>query len=103
MIQQASGRRDQNVHTAAQCFHLRLHADAAKDGCGTQAQMATVLADAFLHLCGQLACWCEYQAAHAARTRTLTRVGGQALQHGQGEGGGLAGPGLCARQHVAAV
>jgi hypothetical protein len=52
-------------------------------------------------LAGQLARRAEHQHAAAAARRTAG-AGGQAVQDGQGEGGGLAGAGLGDAQDVAA-
>jgi hypothetical protein len=63
------------------------------------ARAAAVGAEALVDLGGQLACGSHDECAAAPRDRASGR-GGQALENGQGEGGGLAGSGLRAAEKV---
>ncbi len=103
-VEQAAGRRHHHVDAAAQRLHLGALADAAEDHRVRDAQVAAVGAEAVADLRGELARGGQHQAAHRARLALLRGgLGGrQALQDGQGEGGGLAGAGLGAAEEVAA-
>ena len=98
VVEQPSGRRHDDVRVLAQRLRLRLHADAAVDGRGGDARVAPVGTSALQHLLGQLARRHEHQRAQRA---LLAR--GQALENGQHERRGLAGPGLRRADQIAAL
>ena len=101
VIEQAPGRRDDNIHAAAQLLDLRLEAHAAVDHGAAKPHVPAVGAHAFLHLRRELARGHEDQRAHRmARGRVAgVRFRSEELQHRQSEAGGLAGAGLrCAEE-----
>ncbi len=69
VIDQAAGRRDQNVDAAPQRIDLRLHADAAEDRRRAHAEMAAVRAHALVHLCGELARRRQHERTRRLRLR----------------------------------
>ena len=95
-VEQASGRRHQDVAAGTQAVDLRLLADAAEDDAGAQLLVRAVDADALEDLRRELAGRGEHEHA-----RPAAAGGVQQLQQGQDEGGGLAGPGLRASEQVA--
>ena len=101
-VQQTARCGDQNVHPFFELADLRVHAHAAKDDGGGEFQVFAVGADGFFNLCGQFARRCQHQYADAdaAKAAFGALAHAQALQHGQGEGGGFAGAGLRATQQV---
>jgi hypothetical protein len=98
VVDQPARSGDHHVHAAAQRVDLRAHADAAEDGGGAHAHVLGVAADVVVDLRGQFAGGREYQHARTARLRLA--LAEQAVQHGQGEGGGLAGAGLGGGEQV---
>ena len=101
MVEQPAGRGDDDLRAGvAQRALLRAEADAAVDGDGSDRPMPAVDAHALLDLQRELARRLQDEGPHHA---TAIGPGGiQALQHGQHEGGRLAGAGLGAGHQVAA-
>jgi len=104
VIEQAPGRRDDDVDAAAQLLHLRLEAHAAVDHGGAQLHVLAVGAHALLHLRRELARGHEDEAAHRMARGRMADVGfsREELQHRQREAGGLAGAGLSGAEEIAA-
>ncbi len=103
MVEQAAGRRHQDLHAAPQLGDLRVHVHAAVDHGAAKRHMFSVVAEAFRHLDRELARRREHERPHrvARGRRRGAGVGRQPLQDRQREGGGLAGAGLRARHEVA--
>ena len=101
-VQQAAGGGHQQVHAFFELGDLRVHAHTAKDDGAGEFQILAVGADRFLDLCGQFAGGGQHQGADAYAAEFVfgCRRAGQAVQHGQGEGGRFAGTGLGAAQQV---
>ena len=98
VVEQAAGRGDQDVDAAHQLGVLIVEGDAADDQGDVELLLGTVFDEALFHLGGEFAGRLEDQGAGHARPRaTLFQHG----EHGQDEGGGLAGPGLGNAEHVA--
>ena len=100
-VEQAAGRGHQDVDAAADAVDLRVLAHAAEDHGGAELQVLAVGLHGFFHLGGEFARGGEHQGADGAGL--LRRAAAEQLQHGQGEGGGLAGAGLRAGQQVVAL
>ncbi|OIQ66599.1 hypothetical protein GALL_518300 [mine drainage metagenome] len=102
VVEQTARCGDDDVHAAAQCVDLRLHADTAVHGHAVQLEVAAVGGEVFMHLSGKFARRGEDEGA--GDDLALGVAGGlaaaQALQQGQGEAGGLAGAGLRGGQQV---
>ena len=101
-VEQAAGRGDQDVDAARQGLDLAAVAQAADDHAEAQAEAAAVGVEAARDLDGELARRRQHQRARALGLGALAEAG-EVLQHGQREGGGLAGAGLGDAQHVAAL
>ena len=101
MVQQAAGRRDQDVQTLLQGAFLGAVFHAAEDHRDPEAQVGAVGLEAVGDLGRQFARGAQDQGARGAR-RGRGAVLGQAVQDRQGEGGGLAGAGLGDAQQVLA-
>ncbi len=101
MVQQATGGGHQDVHAAAQGRDLGVDADAAENHRSLEVrQVAPVGLDVAGDLGRQFTRRHQHQRADPAAA--LYGRGGEPLQHGQGEGSGLAGARLGACQHIAA-
>ena len=99
LVHQAARRRDQHVDAALQQRFLVLEADAADQQRHRQFEVLAILLEVLGNLRGKLARRAEDQAARHARPGP---AGGEALDHRQHEGSGLAGAGLGNAGHVAA-
>jgi len=96
-VEQAARCSNQQVAAAVQGTDLRLQADTAEhDDCAQSGEL-TVAACALSDLSRQFTCRCQNE-----RARQTSRNSVELLQDGQHEGGGLAGAGLGAGEHVAA-
>ena len=104
VIEQAPGRRDDDVDAAAQLLDLRLEAHAAVDHGGAKLHVLAVGAHALLHLHRELARGHEDEAAHRMARGRVADVGfrSEQLQHRQSEAGGLAGAGLGGAEEISA-
>ncbi len=104
MIEQSARRRDQDVDAASELRGLRPEADTAEDGRRCDLEMLAVRLDRRFDLRAELARGRDDKHAQrlARPVRVRRRRGGQALEDGQDESGGLAGPGLRAGQQIAA-
>ena len=100
MVDQAARRGDDDVRAAVDLQGLRLEGDAAdEEGDGEIMQLAQRL-EGLAHLVGQFAGGLEDEGArHAGAGAALFQKG----EHGQHEGGGLAGARLGEAHHVAAL
>ena len=99
MIEQPARCGHHDVDAVAQGAHLPIHADAAVDGGRTAGLVGAIRADALLDLERQLPGGHHDQRAdHAGPGGT---AGVQSLQHGQDEGGGLAGARLGTSEQIA--
>ncbi len=97
-IEQSAGSGNDNVDSCAQGSLLGRRFDAAKDGCGFDPGVASQGFEVLVHLNGKLSGWGNDQG-----TNTLARAAlHQAIENGQGEGGGLTTAGHCAGDDVAA-
>jgi hypothetical protein len=96
MVEQTSRRRHQDIHAAAQGSDLRIDAHPAEDGHRRDRQVLAIGAHALLDLDGEFARRGEHEHARLARDagQPVVAAGGQAMQYGQREAGGLAGAGL---------
>jgi len=95
------GGRRQDVDAAAHRIDLRLVADAAEHHGLPQVHVAAVIAKALGDLDREFAGRRQDQGARHPRARGDAVVG-EALQHRQGERGGLAGAGLRDAEEIAA-
>ena len=102
MIHETAGCCDDNLDAAAQCIHLRLHADAAKYGRRARAQILAVAAHTFVDLCGQFARRCQNQRAWRLRQRLAAFGDIQMIEQGQRKRRGLAGAGLRTGEEILA-
>ena len=104
-VEQAAGRRDEDLDAAAQGLDLRVHRDAAVDHGRAQRDGPAVGPDALVDLHRQLARGHEDQGAHRVAGRRERGVGvrPQPVEDGQGEGRRLAGAGLGGGEDVAAL
>ena len=104
VIEQAPGRRDDDVDPAAQLLDLRLEAHAAVDHGGAQLHVLAVGAHALLHLRRELARGHEDETAHRMARGRMADAGfpREELQHRQSEAGGLAGAGLRGAEEIPA-
>jgi hypothetical protein len=106
-IQQTARRGHHHVGTTAQAHHLRVDRDAAEHHGHLQrmrlgrCQVVGQPAQDFAHLGGQFARGHQDERAHPPRRGGWRLL--QALQQGQGEGGGLAGAGLGRAQDISAM
>ena len=89
MIERAARRRDDDVGAALEAANLLQHRGAAVERQHRQASAAGVLVHRLGDLHGELARRHEHEAIGAAAV--LGAEGGDAMQHRQREGGGLAG------------
>ena len=99
MVEQPARRRDQHVDAAVDELVLVLEADAADQERHRELHMLRVFLEILGDLRGQFARGAEHEAARHAGPGTAL---GQMRDHRQGEGGGLAGPGLGDAEDVAA-
>jgi hypothetical protein len=99
VIEQAPGRRDDDLRAGAQGADLRIEPDTAIDGGRADRVLGAIGPDALLDLEGELPCRRQDQGTNDPCTARSRRV--QALHHGQDEGGRLAGPGLGTGEQVA--
>ncbi len=99
MVEQPSGRGDEQIGTGVQAAPLRLHADPAEDHRAAHVEVPAVLHGRLANLRGKLARRRDDQRPRAARRPAA----GEVLQDGQQEGGGLPGPGLRTRDQVLPV
>ncbi len=97
---QAPGRGDEDVDAASHGVDLRTERHAAVHGGDGEARLLAVDAEAVGDLRGQLTRRREDERARAAAQRRLP-VGGEAMQHRQREGRGLAGARLGDAHEVA--
>ncbi len=100
-IEQAPGSRHQDIAAAPQGADLRVDAHAAEHLVGAQLHVLAVVAGALRHLRGKLAGGGQHQRTRRA-AGAVCLIGGEPLQNGQHEAGGLAGAGLRAGEHIAA-
>ena len=99
-IEQPPGRCDQHVGAGNQASRLLVDRHAAKHAIDLKIEMLGIAAHVFGDLRRQFARRRQYQ--HAARSGLFhDRIGGQPVQRGEGECGGLAGAGLCNAEQVA--
>ena len=98
MIEQAAGRRDQNVDAAGELGILIAERDAADDERHVELVVDAVFGETFLDLRGELAGRFENESARHARAGAAFFQHGQHRQH---EGRRLAGAGLRDAEHVA--
>ena len=105
MVQQATGRRDEDLDPAAQGLGLGLDRHAAVDDRRAQRHGPAVGLEALVHLHRELAGRDEDQRSDGMAGRREARVGvlPQAVQDGQREGRGLAGAGLGGGEEVASL
>src|SRR5262249_9771165 len=96
-IEQATGRRDEDVAAAAKRVDLRIDTHAAEDNDGACAGVLAVRARALGYLSRELTRGSEHERARRALRARLTEL----LKNRQDEGGRFAGAGLRAREHVA--
>ena len=101
VVEQAAGSGDDDVDAARQRLALRAMADAAEDGGDAEAELGAVGLEAFGDLRREFARRRQDERTAAAARRRLT-VGREAVEDGEGEGGGLAGAGLGDAEQVAA-
>ena len=99
MVEQAAGRGDDDLGAGAQRPDLRVEADAAIDGRGSDRVLGAIGAHALLDLEGELAGRGHDQGTDDPWAGTPGCV--QTLEHGQDERGGLAGPGLGTGEDIA--
>src|SRR5207302_1292062 len=90
-----------NLNAAAQSGNLRTLTDAAEDDSMMLTGVLAIGGKAFADLCRKLARRAENQRASAVRRATARRLD-ESLEDRQRKGGGFAGAGLCAAEHVAA-
>jgi hypothetical protein len=100
MVEQASGRGDEDVDAAPERIDLRVDADAAENHGGFQRQVAAIDTETLLDLRGQLSGRGQHQRTDFRARGGLCR---QQLHDRQREAGGLAGAGLGADDDVAAL
>ena len=98
-VEQAAGRGDEDVDAAVELLELVVEGDAADDQRHGQLVVAAVAVEALLDLRGEFARRLEDQRARHARPGAALFEQGQ---HGQDEGGGLAGAGLGDADDIAA-
>ncbi len=98
VIEGAPGRRHHDLGSSLQGPDLLIHGRSAVEGQDAQADALGVLVDRLRDLHGQLARGHEDESAGAT---PLLAVFGDPLEHGQGEGRGLAGPGRRLAEHIA--
>ncbi len=98
MVQQAAGRRDDDVDAAAEGVLLRSHADAAEDGGGRDRRVHRQVVQVFDDLRRELARGREHQRAGGAAGAI-----DQGMEDRQEERHGLAAAGGRAREQVASV
>ena len=96
MVQEATGRRHEDVRTLAQAPDLSVHVGTAHERRRKDAPASAQLGDRLLDLDGQLPRRGQDQAARMAVGRP-----GQPFDHRNHEGRGLARAGLRAAEHVA--
>jgi hypothetical protein len=101
VIEQAAGRRNQDVEAACQSLTLRPIADAAEHHGHAQVEVPAVGFEAFRDLGRKLARRRENENA-STTARSGLPVVCEAMQNRQGKGGGLAGAGLRDAEQVAA-
>src|SRR3974377_1060907 len=89
-IKQPAGRGDKNIHAVEQRANLPAHRYAADRQRGSDAQVATVGAEAVEYLAGQFARRAEYHHP-AALAYQRTRTGGETGPNREGEGGACGG------------
>ena len=100
MIHEAARRGDDDIGAAVDLQGLRLEGDAADEQRHVQVMQLAQRLEGLAHLVGQFAGGLEDEGArHAGAGAALF----QKRQHGQHEGGGLAGARLCEAHHVAAL
>ena len=92
-VEQAAGRGDQDVDAVLKRPHLAAHRDAADGERHAEAEVAAIGAEALDDLAGELARRAEHEDA-ARLPLGAGRRAGEAMEDGQSEGGGLAGPRL---------
>ncbi|MNZ93745.1 hypothetical protein D3C78_1128270 [compost metagenome] len=105
-VQQTAGRGHQNVDAALDAVDLRVHAHAAEDHGGADVvQVLGVAAHRLFDLGREFARRRQDQGPHALVAELAGRgvALDQAIEHGQGEGGRLAGAGLRAGKQVLAL
>src|SRR5262249_17346264 len=99
MVEQAPGRGDEDIDAARELRILIVERHAADQQRDVELLAGTVFLEALLNLRGELARRLEDARARPARARGAVL---EPREHRQREGGGLAGPGLCDAEHVAA-
>ena len=98
MVEQAAGRRDQNIDAAHQLGVLVVERNAADDERDIELVVLAVFLELLGDLRGEFARRLEDERARHPRARAaLFELG----EHRQNEGGGLAGAGLRNAEHVA--
>ena len=99
MVEQAAGGCDQDVDAARQLGVLVAERDAADQERDVELLARAIAVEVFLHLGGEFARRFQDQRARHARPRAALLENGE---HGQDEGGRLAGAGLGDAEHVTA-
>ena len=102
-VQQPARCRDEDLDPAAQRLDLRVHRHAAVDDGRAQRHGPAIGVDALVDLHGEFAGRDEDQRADRMAGRREGRVGvrAQPVEDGEGEGRGLAGPGLGGGEDIA--
>ena len=101
-VEQAAGSGHDDVNAPLERCDLLALFDPAKDDRVVDLQVGAVVSDAVADLGGEFASWTQDEGAdHAA----LVPAGllGEPVQHGQGEGGRLAGAGLSDAEHITSI
>ena len=98
VVEEASRRGHEDIDPATEALDLWVDPDSAKNHGGGKVEALAIGRDAFTDLGGEFARRGEDESARAAGTR-LAR--GEALEHRQGEGRGLARAGLRSSEEVA--
>ena len=104
-VEEAPGRRHQELHAAPQLLDLGIERDAAEDDSRAEGDVAPVGRGHRCHLHGQLSRGRQDERPHrvAGRRERGVRVVLEALEDGEDEGRGLAGPGLGRAHEVATL
>ena len=100
MIEKATRRGHDDLDTGTHGPYLAIHGHAAEDRRGADGSVRTVRTDGLLHLEGELSGRHDDERTGPDLTGLTGSV--ERLDHGQHEGGGLAGARLSAHEHVTA-
>ena len=104
VVEQTARGGHQNIHAAAQCVDLGIHAHTAENDHGAQRQVFRISADTFLDLGSEFTRWRENQRADAAGLlgAWFTRARHQ-MEQRQGKPRSFARAGLCASKEIGAA